>query len=213
MKFDDLLALVGDEPLFETALLLAGDVRAAEVHRQLARWRRAGRIVQLRRGVYALAAPFRRVAPHPFVLANRMEPGSYVSTESALAHHGLIPEHVPVTTSVGACRPGRFVTDLGSFQFRHVKRELRFGYRLVDLGGRQSAFVATPEKALLDLVYLRSGAARREFLSELRLQNLERIDAQSLHRMATRTASPKLRRAAGLVDQLAREEAEEYQSL
>lgn len=210
MKFEDLLALVGEEPVFETALLLAGPVDPAEVHRQLSRWTRTGRLVQLRRGVYALAPPFRKVEPHPFVVANRMVRGSYVSMESALAHHGLIPEHVPITTSVAAARPGRFATGLGGFQFRHLKRELLFGYRLVEFPERQSAFVATPEKALLDLVHLRP-ATGQEFLVELRLQNLDRIEPERLTRMADRTGSPKLRRAAVRALALAREEAKEYE--
>jgi predicted transcriptional regulator of viral defense system len=100
MEFTRLIEIVGDEPVFETALLLAGDVDPADVRRQLSRWTRAGRLYQLRRGLYALAPPFQRVKPHPFLVANRLVRASYVSLQSALAHHGLIPEVVPVTTSV-----------------------------------------------------------------------------------------------------------------
>ena len=50
MEFGDLLRVVGDEPVFETGLLLAGDVDPREVPRQLSRWTRAGRLYQLRRG-------------------------------------------------------------------------------------------------------------------------------------------------------------------
>ena len=38
MKFERLLTLVGEQPLFETGLLLAGDVDPAHVQRQLSRW-------------------------------------------------------------------------------------------------------------------------------------------------------------------------------
>ena len=51
MKFERLLTLVGEQPLFETGLLLAGDVDPAHVQRQLSRWVRSGRIRQLRRGL------------------------------------------------------------------------------------------------------------------------------------------------------------------
>ena len=43
--------------------------------------------------------------PHPFLVANVLQRGSYVSQQSALAFHGIIPEHVPVVTSVGPRRP------------------------------------------------------------------------------------------------------------
>lgn len=79
MKFEALLAPVGDEPLFETALLLAGDVDPAAVHRQLSRWVKAGRLYQLRRGLCTVAPPFQRVRPHPYVVANRLVLGSYVT--------------------------------------------------------------------------------------------------------------------------------------
>ena len=79
MEFTRLLEIVGDEPVFQTGLLLAGDANPASVRRQLARWTKARRLYQLRRGVYALAPPYQRVRPHPFHVANRMVRASYVS--------------------------------------------------------------------------------------------------------------------------------------
>ena len=105
MKLASLLAIVGDQPVFETGFLLAGDVDPADLRRQLSRWVTSGHLVQLRRGLYALAPPYRKTEPHPFLVANRLVRGSYVSLQSALAHHGLIPEHVSVTTSVTSGRP------------------------------------------------------------------------------------------------------------
>jgi hypothetical protein len=67
MEFEQLLEIVGNEPVFETSLLLAGDVDPADVRRQLSRWTKAGRLYQLRRGLYALAPPFQKVKPHPFL--------------------------------------------------------------------------------------------------------------------------------------------------
>jgi len=122
MKFEALLQIVEDEPVFETGFLLAGDVDPADVRRQLSRWVKGGRLLQLRRGLYALAPPYRKVKPHPFLVANRLVPGSYVSLQSALAYHGLIPEHVPVTTSVTTGRPQRQESPLGSFVYHHGAR-------------------------------------------------------------------------------------------
>lgn len=72
MEFGHLLRIVEDEPVFDTGLLLAGDVDPADVRRQLSRWTTAGRLYQLRRGLYALAPPFQKVKPHPFLVANRV---------------------------------------------------------------------------------------------------------------------------------------------
>jgi predicted transcriptional regulator of viral defense system len=213
MEFAQLLEIVGDEPVFETGLLLAGDVDPANVRRQLSRWTKAGRIYQLRRGVYALAPPFQKVDPHPFLVANRLVRGTYVSLQSALAYHALIPEAVPVTTSVGAVRPARWDTPLGTYAYRHVKTDLLFGYRAIDVETNQQAFVATPEKALLDLVYLQPYGDAPAYLQQLRLQNLESLDLDQLRNQAARAQSPKLRRAVDQVIELAQVEVEEYDIL
>lgn len=213
MEFANLVELVGDEPVFETGLLMAGDVDLRDVRRQLSRWTKAGRLCQLRRGVYALAPPFRKVKPHPFVIANRMVRGSYVSCQSALAYYGFIPEYVPVAISVTIARPGRWETPLGTFEFRHIKTDLLRGYRQVDLGGGQKAFIATPEKALLDLIYLHPGADSPNYLRELRLQNLEHLNMNELSRLADRTGIPKLKRAVKFVAELAHAEMREYETL
>jgi hypothetical protein len=42
MEFQELLQIVGEEPVFETALLLAGDVAPNHIRRQLSRWVRLG---------------------------------------------------------------------------------------------------------------------------------------------------------------------------
>jgi len=213
MRFEGLLAIVDDEPVFETGLLLAGDVDPVDVRRQLSRWTRAGRLYQLRRGLYALAPPFQKVRPHPFLVANRLVPGSYVSLQSVLAHHSLIPEYVPVTTSITTGRPGRWDTPLGVYDFRHLQVDLFTGFLKTDLGGGQEAFLATAEKALLDLVYLEPDADSPEYLSELRLQNLEVLDKAELRRLAVAAVKPKLLRAAERIVELAETKAREYQIL
>ncbi len=213
MRFEELLEIVGNEPVFETGLLLAGDVDPADVRRQLSRWMRAGRLHQLRRGLYALAPPFQKVRPHPFLVANRLVPGSYVSLQSVLAQHSLIPEYVPVTTSVTTGRPGRWDTPLGVYDFRHLQVDLFTGFVRTDLGGGQEAFLATPEKALLDLVYLEPDADSPEYLAELRLQNMDGLDTAEFRRLAAATAKPKLLRATERIIELAETEAREYQVL
>lgn len=214
MRFEDLLEIVDREPVFETGLLLAGDVDPADVRRQLSRWVTAGRLYQLRRGLYALAPPFQKVLPHPFLVANRLDPGSCVSLQSVLAEHSLIPEYVPVTTSVTLGRPGRWDTPLGSYLFRHLQADLLTGFHRVALAGGQDALVASAEKALLDLIYLEPDADSPEYLAELRLQNLEEVlDLTELRRMADASGKPKLRRAAERISELAETEAREYQLL
>lgn len=101
----------------------------AVIQRQLSGWSKTGRITQLRRGLYSLP----QHNPHPFVVANRLVPGSYVSLQMALAYYHLIPEHVATVTSVTTRRPGKYENRFGRFSYRHISPSLFFGieYRLL----------------------------------------------------------------------------------
>lgn len=210
MQFEHLLNLVGDQPLFETGLLISGDVDPNDVRRQLSRWVGAGKIRQLRRGLYTLAPPYQKMIPHPFLVANFLMPGSYVSTQSALAYYGLIPEYVAQTWSVTTDRTAQWE---GGFHFQHLASHLFFGYQRVDLTPGQSAHLALPEKALLDLAHLTPNADTSDYLRQLRLQNLERLNLERLHGFARRAGKPKWQRVADQITSLAKEESAGYEEI
>lgn len=207
MKWENLLLKVADEPVFRTGFLAANGGSLGKLRLQLSRWVKAGKLIQLTKGLYTLAEPYRKVTPHPFVLANAIKKASYVSLQSALGYYGMIPEHVPTVTSVTTQRPERVETLLGQFAFRHIKKSWFHSYQQIDFGSGQRAFIATPEKALLDLVYLTPGADNYDFLTELRLQGPEQLDLDAILELADK--STKLRRAAELITKLANQEAGE----
>ena len=213
MKFENLVEWVGAEPVFETGLLLAGNIDPMEVRKQLSRWTAGGKIYQLRRGLYALAAPYQKVKTHPFLVANRLVAGSYVSLQSALAYYDLIPEYVPVTTSVTTGRPARAQTPVGDYLYRHVQVDWFHSYVSIMLVDNQAAYIATPEKALLDLVYLEPGSDTLAYLQELRLQNLERLDLSKIQQIVQSAHKPKLARAYPIIVQLVEEERSGYETL
>lgn len=137
-------------------LLGGGDARRyGLVNRAL----KDGSLLRVKRGTYVLGRRYRSDTIHPFAVAQGLVPGSYVSFESALAHHGWIPEAVFMTASVS---PGRktlsFETqDFGSFSFHPLAiADYQFltGVGRVQMG-KLAAFVAQPLRALLDLVALR----------------------------------------------------------
>lgn len=135
---------------------LSAGARKALVHRAV----KNGEAVRLKPGVFLLARPYRRTDPHPFVIAALLHAPSHVSLESALAFHRLIPEAVRQVSSVTARRSRVFTTPLGVFPFRRVPaRDPRAGVRAVKLGPAAWAFVATPLRALADLVYLKKSVS------------------------------------------------------
>lgn len=213
MHYSHLLETLGNEVLFTSSLLVVGNASQYQVQRQLSDWSKAKKIVKLRRGLYVLPKKERTFEPHPFLIANRLVSGSYVSLETALRHYNLIPEHVAVITSLTTGRPGEWKNEFGRFIYRHIQPRYFFGiqYRLIIEG--QYVYIAYPEKALLDLVYLRKEGDSPEFIHSLRLQNLEELDLTRLQELADRFEKPKMQRASAIIRELALQETAEYESL
>ncbi len=212
MEFNSLLKLVEEDPIFESALLLAGNVDPKLIRIQLSRWVKAKKIFQIRRGLYSIAPPYQKKQPHPFLVANHLQKASYVSLQSALAFYRLIPEVVNVTTSVSTGRPERLETPLGIYEFRHIKTEYLFGYQMIDLGD-QKALVASPEKALLDLIYLQPGGDSIPYLKELRLQNTDQLDRDLLKKYSEKFKTIKIQNAAREIFRMISGESEEFEDL
>jgi hypothetical protein len=218
MKFTQLLEIVGERPLFEPSLLLAGDVDPVDLASQLSRWVATGRLVRLRRGLYVVAEPYARRRPHPFEIANALVRPSYVSMEYAMGWYGITPESVFTVTSVTTGRTGMHVTPFGRFAYRHVQASFLWGYDLVPVAAgppalQASAYVASPEKALLDLLYFRKDADDRSLLEELRLELADRLDTGKLSDMARKASKPRLIRAVSIVAEIAARQRDEYREM
>lgn len=202
MKFKELLKLIGEEPIFTSSLLMAGNISAPSVQLQLSRWESEGKILQIKRGLYTIARPYRNKEPHPFLIANMIKKASYISLQSALEYYGIIPEYVPKITSVTTGRPEEVNTKLGSFIFKHLKKELFWGYKEKEIVKGTSIFIATPEKALLDLIYFTPDSDNVAYIEELRLQSTEKIDTDLLMNYSKRFEKPKIERAAYLLKKI-----------
>ena len=195
MRLDHLADLLGSRPWFDlpTVVQLSGEARR-DVVNQLHRWSRAGKLIPLRRGMYTLADRYRQVAVPPATLANALCFPSYLSGLWALSFYGLIPEAVPVLTSVTTRGPAGFENAFGMFRYTSIKRSLFFGYQTLSVAGSE-ALVATAEKALLDLFHFHTGEWDRGRMSEMRFQQTEVVDRDRLQAYTRRIGKPRLRRA------------------
>jgi hypothetical protein len=120
---------------------------------------RAGELHRLRRGLYVLDERFREQAAHPFVLAQALDPGSYVSLETALAHHGWIRKAVTETTSITPGRKSKHYSHkvFGRFDFYPLAltKDCLLELIMHKQINEQTMLIARPCRALMDLVYLR----------------------------------------------------------
>jgi hypothetical protein len=212
MKWHELEELIGAERVFSTGFLLAGKLHTAKLlQQQLSRWVASGKLVLLRRGKYLIARN-RELAPiNNFVLANAIKSASYVSLESALAYYNLIPERSVVVTSITTGRPETVRNAQGEFSYRHVKNKLFCGYSYMQVSPNQFAFVSSPEKALIDLLYFAKRETIVDYLAELRLQHLNTLDRKKLNDLVDTLRIPKLKMALSQLNKLI--DDEEYTEL
>lgn len=197
MRFDYLVEIAADLHCFSPGMVTAGE-NINSVRVQLSRWVKTGRLVRIHKGWYTLREPFRRIRLDQNIVACTIKQGSYVSLQTALSYHGMIPEYVAETSCVTTGRPLSIDTPFGRIVYRHIKKELFFGYRREN-GNTQQSYIASPEKALLDLLYFTPGSEDTAYLAELRLQNLDVIDLKNLTAMADRLRVPRLSRAVQLL--------------
>lgn len=157
----------------------------------------AGEVLRLRRGLFALAEPYRRVRLHPFELAQRLHGPSYVSLEGALSHHGWIPEAVYAVTSVTSERSRSFATPIGMFSFTRVPQQLFYAaVRRTELEPDAFCLLASPLKALADYVYVHrcDWTAADPVLHSLRVEEeeLSALTAQSFDELQQAYASKRV---------------------
>jgi hypothetical protein len=152
---------------------------------------KAQELIRIRRGLYILPSKYRIEPPHPFAIAQALEPGSYVSFETALSAHGWIPEAVRVTASVV---PGRKSSrlenpEVGSFEFRPLALHTEHFLELIERRqlGSQIALLAHPLRALVDLVTFRkldwhglAGLTDGMRIDERSLRTITRMQIQTL---------------------------------
>ncbi|MEA3306133.1 MAG: hypothetical protein U9R52_04895 [Candidatus Omnitrophota bacterium] len=199
MKWSEFLDKYAHLPVIDTGVLLAGITDSGALKVQLSRWVRSKKLIQAKRGIYLLAEKYRKTALYEPYLASLLKRPSYISLEKALEYHGLIPEAVTVFTSLTTKRQGRFVSEAGSFVYRHIKKPLFWGYESVTVNG-QTGFIASPEKALLDLCYLNGMKISQNYLKGLRLQNVGKIDKKKLFADAKRFKSAGILRSAKAIE-------------
>lgn len=144
----------------------------------------SGLVRRLRPGLWTLDADLQAFALAPYLTAPYP---AYVSFWSALAHHGLI-EQLPRRISVASLCPARTIkTAIGSYEVHQLAPELFGGYS----GAERDGYVAAPEKAIFDTVYVRTAAGGRAFFTELHLSR--DFDRREVERWVDRIESPRLR--------------------
>ena len=174
-------------PAFQTSDAAAFlGIESAHASKLLARLAASGHLARLGRGRWGfpdlidpLALPEYLTAPFP----------SYVSLQSALYHHGMISQIPVVLYAVSIARTKKYVTGSGTVSVHHIDPSFFFGYRT---SGKGAGKLATPEKALIDFLYL-SPARTRLFRALPELDFPARFKAAEARRIIRRIRAVRRR--------------------
>lgn len=119
----------------------------------LGRWVNKGYLIRLRNGYYTFTE--HTIIPDiQLFLSNRIYRPSYISLHTALAFYGMIPESISQITGISTLKTAIFHNDTGIFTYKSIKPGLFWGYEQLAFQGEKTILMATPEKAVVDLLYV-----------------------------------------------------------
>ncbi len=120
---------------------------------KIARLEQEGEIIRVKRGMYVVSPNVSKQLLSIELIANHIYGPSYVSKESALRYHGLIPEQVYTVTSMTTNRSKKFENAIGNFDYITVEwKYYSIGVIQQTIEKSYTFLIASPEKALCDMI-------------------------------------------------------------
>ncbi len=189
--FRDFTRVFRDQPVFSTAEI---GLRFPQMNRRtVSSWVHKGLLHRVRNGFYRLAErPITEL--DRWVIANTIYAPSYISVRSALGYYGFIPEGVFHVESVTTASTKRFQYANTWYSYRSVRPSFFFGYTFIVKDG-QRVMLATPEKTILDVLYLHPEISTVQDLEAWRFDEtgiLDMLDQQRVQEYLTVIASRSL---------------------
>lgn len=143
-----------------------------------------GFIIRLKRGLYVLNPEHSGKTLSSELIANHLYTPSYISMSTALRYYGLIPEAVYIHQSMTVKHSRSFQTPLGNYDYKYIARNAFYvGVRSKHMGD-YAFLIASPEKALCDLI-ANSSKVNLRFLKDVEnyLEHDIRMDMDEFYKM------------------------------
>ena len=125
-------------------------------------------ILSLKNGLYVTTDFYNKNISdisYKFYLANILRSPSYISSWSALQYYDLTTEIINTITSVTEKVTRDYQTKGGSFSYHSIKKEFFSEFNLIHR--KFDFFIASPAKALFDLIYFRTEEFRGVTLDQI----------------------------------------------
>lgn len=154
MNILQLQRLIGREEV-DYQLLLSALSDYAYPRDKITGWLKSGELVRVKKGLYVFGKDVSLKPYSPEVLANLIYGPSAISLNYALSFYGMIPERVTTITSITNKRDKAFATPIGDFTYRLLApKKYAVGIELFNANNLSPFLIASPEKALCDLIHL-----------------------------------------------------------
>ena len=143
-----------------------------------------GFIIRLKRGLYVVNPEYSRKTLSSELIANHLYAPSYISMSTALRYYGLVPEAVYVHQSMTVKHSRSFQTPIGGYDYKYISREaFPIGVRSIHKGD-YAFLMASPEKALCDLI-ANSSKVNLRYMKDVEtyLEQDIRMDMEEFYRM------------------------------
>jgi hypothetical protein len=181
-----------NEPILDTVRMRHALVGLADQRGKIARMLEAGELISLRRGLYAGRGD---IDPH--CLAGPIYGPSYLSYETALAWHGMIPEGVTEMLSATVKRAAAFENGFGRFRYLTVPKAA-YPIGILRITSSELPYlIASPTKALADRIArepgFRSMADVGRWLEGMRVDPGQGLDRDELSECAEHYGRPAVR--------------------
>jgi len=158
------------------------EIKDSTVDTYISRFLKYREIYRLKNGLYISADFFdknRNDISYSFYLANIIRTPSYVSSWTALQYYNLTTEVIHSVTSVTPKITRGYQTKAGNFEYQSINKEFFSGFILVK--EKFDFFIASPSKALFDLLYFRTRQFRGFSLEKIKVLVEElRIDIDEM---------------------------------
>lgn len=160
-------------PVFKTEdVAMLSNISNQHASQLLGRLGQTKQVVQVKRGIWVLPD---KIEPFTLPYFLTMPAPCYISLQSALSYHGMIMQIPEIVYAVSIARTRVYQTPMATISIHHLTPKMLFGYEEI----APYINIATPEKALVDFLYLHQ-ARSRQFV---KLPELESPDNFNIKRM------------------------------
>ncbi|MDB2673828.1 hypothetical protein N9Y81_02615 [Akkermansiaceae bacterium] len=183
---------IPNDPILDIGYMRHVLAGVADQRGKIARFLETGELISLRRGLYAS-----RRNLDPLCLAGSIYGPSYISFETALSWHGMIPEGVTEVLSATIKRAASFENDFGRFQYQPIPKTV-YPVGILRVTESDLPFlIASPTKALIDRIAreagFRSMADVARWLEGMRIELPSGLDRAQLVECADGYGRPSVR--------------------